>query len=252
MEIIPAIDIRGGRCVRLEQGDYDRETVFGVDPVAMAVHWVAQGAARIHLVDLDAAREGRPVNEAVIRRIVSETGVPVQVAGGVRDHAAIHRWADAGADRVIVGTLAVEQPAEIERAMLKHRDKIAVSVDARGGRVAVKGWLETSDLSVEAFVRDMAGRGVQRFIYTDIDRDGMMEHPDFDELRGVARIVVDATATAGDAPAPLVLGGGITSVDDIVALSDFDIEGVITGRALYDGRVDLRAAQRALAVGDDW
>jgi phosphoribosylformimino-5-aminoimidazole carboxamide ribotide isomerase len=252
MDIIPAIDIRGGRCVRLEQGDYDRETVFGVDPVAMAVHWASQGATRIHVVDLDAAREGRPVNEAVIRRIVSEAGVPVQVAGGVRDHAAIHRWADVGADRVIVGTLAVEQPAEVERAMLKHQDKIAVSVDVRGGKVAVKGWLETSELTVEAFVRDMAGRGVQHFIYTDIDRDGMMEHPDFDELRGVARIVAEATGATADAAAPLILGGGITSVEDIVALAEFDIEGVITGRALYDGRVDLRAAQRALAVGDDW
>jgi phosphoribosylformimino-5-aminoimidazole carboxamide ribotide isomerase len=252
MEIIPAIDIRGGRCVRLEQGDYGRETVFGVDPVAMAVHWVAQGATRIHVVDLDAAREGRPVNDAVIRRIVAEAGVPVQVAGGVRDHAAIHRWADAGADRIIVGTLAVEQPDEVERAVLRHRDKIAVSVDARGGKVAVKGWLQTSELSVEQFVRDMASRGVRRFIYTDIDRDGMMAHPDFAELGAVARLVASATDGGRDSPAPLVLGGGVTSVDDIVALSEFEIEGVITGRALYDGRIDLRAAQRALAVGDDW
>ncbi len=252
MDVIPAIDIRGGRCVRLEQGDYDRETVFGVDPVAMALHWASQGATRIHVVDLDAAREGRPVNDAVIRRIVGEAGVPVQVAGGVRDHTAIHRWAEAGADRVIVGTLAVEQPSEIDRAMDKHRDKIALSVDARGGKVAVKGWLETSELTVEAFLRDMAGRGVQHFIYTDIDRDGTMTHPDFDELGSVARLVASLTATAADAPAPLVLGGGITSVEDIVTLSQFDIEGVITGRALYDGRIDLRAAQRALAVGDDW
>jgi phosphoribosylformimino-5-aminoimidazole carboxamide ribotide isomerase len=218
----------------------------------MAVHWVAQGASRIHVVDLDAAREGRPVNDAVIRRIVEDTGVPVQVAGGVRDHAAIHRWADAGADRVVVGTLAVQQPGEVERAMLKHRDRIAVSVDARGGRVAVKGWLETSDLSVEQFVRDMAARGVRHYIYTDIDRDGMMAHPDFEELGAVARMVAEATGHGGDAPVPLVLGGGITSVEDIVALSQLDIEGVISGRALYDGRIDLRAAQRALAVGDDW
>jgi phosphoribosylformimino-5-aminoimidazole carboxamide ribotide isomerase len=252
MEIIPAIDIRNGRCVRLEQGDYERETVFGVDPVAMAMHWASQGATRIHVVDLDAAKEGRPVNDAIIRRIVSESGVPVQVAGGVRDHAAIHRWADSGADRIIVGTLAAEQPAEIDRAMVKHRDKIAVSVDARGGQIAVKGWLETKALAVPDFIRDMARRGVQRFVYTDIDRDGMMEHPDFDELREVARVVADATGRDADAATPLVLGGGITSVEDIVALSEFDIEGVITGRALYDGRIDLRAAQRALAVGDDW
>jgi phosphoribosylformimino-5-aminoimidazole carboxamide ribotide isomerase len=252
MEIIPAIDIRNGRCVRLEQGDYERETVFGVDPVAMAMHWASQGATRIHVVDLDAAKEGRPVNDAIIRRIVSEAGVPVQVAGGVRDHAAIHRWADSGADRIIVGTLAAEQPGEIDRAMVKHRDKIAVSVDARGGKIAVKGWLETKALAVPDFIRDMAQRGVLRFIYTDIDRDGMMEHPDFDELGGIARMVAAATQRGTDTAVPLILGGGITSVEDIVALSQFDIEGVITGRALYDGRIDLRAAQRALAVGDDW
>jgi phosphoribosylformimino-5-aminoimidazole carboxamide ribotide isomerase len=253
MDIIPAIDIRGGRCVRLEQGDYERETVFGVDPVAMAVHWVAQGASRLHVVDLDAAKEGRPVNDAIIKRIVTESGVPVQVAGGVRDHAAIHRWADCGADRIVVGTLAAQEPAEIDRAMVRHRDKIAVSVDARGGNVAVKGWRETTSLAVPEFIRDMASRGVRHFIYTDIDRDGMMEHPDFDELGAVARVVAEATEqTSDDAPAPIILGGGITSVDDIVTLSQFDIEGVITGRALYDGRIDLRAAQRALAVGDDW
>ena len=135
MDVIPAIDIRGGRCVRLEQGDYERETVFGVDPVAMALHWVGQGASRIHVVDLDAAREGRPVNDAVIRRIVGEAGVPVQVAGGVRDHAAIHRWAEAGADRVVVGTLAVEQPAEIDRAM----DEASGQDRAVGGRARRQG-----------------------------------------------------------------------------------------------------------------
>lgn len=252
MDIIPAIDIRGGRCVRLVQGDYDRETVFGVDPIAMAMHWASQGATRLHVVDLDAAKEGRPVNDAIIRRIVMEAQIPVQVAGGVRDHAAIHRWADCGADRIVVSTLAVEQPAEVERAMVKHRDKIAVAVDARGGKVAVKGWLETSALPVAEFIRDMAARGVRRFIYTDIDRDGMMEHPDFDELGAIAAVVGEAAAHAADAPAPLILGGGITSVEDIVALSQYDVEGVITGRALYDGRIDLRAAQRALAVGDDW
>lgn len=252
MDVIPAIDIRNGKCVRLVQGDYDRETVFGVDPIAMAMHWASQGATRLHVVDLDAAKEGRPVNDAIIRRIVMEAQIPVQVAGGVRDHAAIHRWADCGADRIVVGTLAVEQPGEVERAMVKHRDKIAVAVDARGGKVAVKGWLETSALPVAEFIRDMAARGVRRFIYTDIDRDGTMEHPDFDELGAIASVVGEATERAGDAPSPLILGGGITSVEDIVALSQYEIEGVITGRALYDGRIDLRAAQRALAVGDDW
>ena len=133
MDLIPAIDIRGGKCVQLKQGDYARETVYGVDPVAMAQHWHAQGATRLHVVDLDAAKEGRPVNDAVIRRIVAHLrgDVSVQVAGGVRDHNAIHRWIESGADRVVIGTWAVEHPDVIEKAMEKHQEKIAVAVDAR-------------------------------------------------------------------------------------------------------------------------
>ena len=252
MEIIPAIDIRGGKCVRLVQGDYDRETVFGVDPVAMAMHWAGQGARRLHVVDLDAARDGRPVNEAIVRRIVAEAGVPVEVAGGVRSHDAIHRWAEAGADRIVVGTAAVEDPGMVEHAMVRHREKIAVSIDARGGKPAVKGWLETSDVTVEDFMRQMAAVGVRHFIFTDIDRDGTMEHVNTDLVQPLVDLLREAGVGAADEPAPLVFGGGITSVDDIVALSRFDIEGVITGRALYDGRIDLRAAQQALAIGDDW
>lgn len=252
MDIIPAIDIRGGKCVRLVQGDYDRETVFGVDPVAMAQHWVGQGAKRLHVVDLDAARDGRPVNEAIVRRIVAEAGVPVQVAGGVRSHDAIHRWAEAGADRIVVGTAAVEDPAMIEKAMDKHREKIAISIDARGGKPAIKGWIETSDVTVEDFMRQMAGVGVRHFIFTDIDRDGTMEHVNTDLVQPLIDMLRAAGMAQRDEPAPLIFGGGVTSVDDIAALARFDIEGVITGRALYDGRIDLRAAQQALAVGDDW
>jgi phosphoribosylformimino-5-aminoimidazole carboxamide ribotide isomerase len=252
MDIIPAIDIRGGKCVRLVQGDYDRETVFGVDPVSMAMHWVGQGARRLHVVDLDAARDGRPVNEAVVRRIVAEAGVPVQVAGGVRTHDAIHRWAEAGADRIVVGTSAIEDPAMVERAMARHRDKIAVSIDAREGKAAVKGWVEQTDVTVEAFMTQMAAFGVRHFIFTDIDRDGTMEHANTDLVQPLVDLLRNLGAAPRDEPAPLIFGGGVTSVDDVVALSRFDIEGVITGRALYDGRIDLRAAMQALAVGDDW
>ena len=252
MEIIPAIDVRGGKCVQLVQGDYERETVYGVDPVAMAQHWEMQGARRLHVVDLDAARDGRPVNDAVIRRIVSEIDIPVQVAGGVRDHAAIHRWADAGADRIVIGTLAVEKPAEIERAMVKHRDRVSIAVDARGDRAAVKGWRETSDTTVASFVRGMAALGVRHFIYTDISRDGMLGHPDFASVPAVVDLVAGTVAREDDAPVPLVYSGGVTSIEDIEALAQHDLEGVIVGTALYDGRIDLRAAQRALSVGDDW
>jgi len=252
MDIIPAIDIRGGKCVRLVQGDYDRETVFGVDPVAMALHWTGQGARRLHVVDLDAARDGRPVNEAIVRRIVAEAGVPVQVAGGVRTHEAIHRWAEAGAGRIVVGTAAIEDPAMIEKAMVRHRDKIAVSIDARAGHVAVKGWLETSPVLVDDVIRRMAGFGVRHFIYTDIDRDGTMEHVNAALVQPLVDLLRELGASPSDHPVPLIFGGGITAVEDITALARFDIEGVITGRALYDGRIDLRAAQQSLAVGDDW
>jgi phosphoribosylformimino-5-aminoimidazole carboxamide ribotide isomerase len=252
VEIIPAVDIRGGQCVRLEQGDYARETVFGVDPVAMALHWAGQGASRLHVVDLDAARDGRPVNEGVVRRIVAEAGIPVQVAGGVRDHGAIHRWAEAGAGRIVIGTLAIERPDEVDRALARHGDKIAVSIDARDGKPAMRGWVQTADMTAFDFIRDMARRGVRRFIYTDVDRDGTLQHPDFGELAEAAAIVGREAARDGDAPIPLIVGGGIASVEDIVRLADLGIEGVITGRALYDGRIDLRAARRALAIGDDW
>ncbi len=250
MELIPAIDIRGGRCVRLVQGDYARETVFGDDPVAMAHRWVEQGAGRLHVVDLDAAKEGRPVNDALIARIIVETGARVQVAGGVRNAAAIDRWAETGADRVAIGTMAVEQPDAIEKAVARHGERIAVAVDAREGRVAVKGWLETSAAGVPEFMREMSRRGVRHFIYTDISRDGMMDHPDFDAF---AEVIADAGMGTGEVEAPVIYSGGVTSIEDIVTLEEgFSIEGVIIGRALYDGRIDLRAARRALSVGDDW
>ncbi|HEY8173493.1 MAG TPA: 1-(5-phosphoribosyl)-5-[(5-phosphoribosylamino)methylideneamino]imidazole-4-carboxamide isomerase [Dehalococcoidia bacterium] len=252
MEIIPAIDIRGGKCVRLVQGDYGRETVFGDDPVAMAERWVALGARRLHVVDLDGAKLGKPVNDAIVARIVATAGVAVQVAGGVRDLDAIARWADAGADRVIVGTAAVENPGMIDDAIAAHGDRVAVSVDARDGRVAVKGWTESTGVSVEAFIRDMAKRGVRRFIYTDISRDGMLQHPDFAHVAPIVEIVAGALACPPDQPIPLIYAGGVTSVDDLVALSDQGIEGAISGTALYDGRIDLREAVRALGIGDDW
>lgn len=247
MDIIPAIDIRGGKCVQLQQGDYERETVYGVDPVAMAQHWHAQGATRLHIVDLDAAKEGRPVNDAVIRRIVTQFrgDVQVQVAGGVRDHNTIHRWIETGADRVVVGTLAVEHPELVEKAMEKHQDKVAVAVDAKGGKAATRGWLATGDQPVGDFMGDMARRGVRHFVYTDTARDGMLQHVDFAGLRDVLGVLASTGAAS-----TLVYSGGVTSIEDVVALSTYDVEGCIVGTALYDGRLDLDLAIQALATGD--
>ena len=184
-------------------------------------------------------------NDAVIRRIVDGCGVPVQVAGGVRDAAAVDRWAGAGAARIVIGTLAVEQPDAVEAAVRKHGDRIAVAVDVRGGKPAVKGWLETADATAEDFVRDMAMREVRHFIYTDISRDGMMQHLDYAALRGMLGVLAD-TGT----PATLIYSGGVTSIEDIIALNEYGIEGAIVGRALYDGRIDLREALQALVTGN--
>jgi phosphoribosylformimino-5-aminoimidazole carboxamide ribotide isomerase len=167
------------------------------------------------------------------------------VAGGVRDHNTIHRWIETGADRVVIGTLAVEQPEIIEKAMEKHQDKIAVAVDARSGKAATKGWIETSDRPVDGFMSDMARRGVRNFIYTDISRDGMLQHLDFSGLRHILDVVAAAGQGIG-----LIYSGGVTSVEDVVALSTYEVEGCIVGTALYDGRLDLEVAIQALATGD--
>lgn len=246
MELIPAIDIRGGKCVQLVQGDYDRETVYGDDPVAMAGRWVEEGANRLHVVDLDGAREGRPVNEDAVRAIVREVaGMGVQVAGGVRDLNAVQRWIDCGADRVVIGTMAVEQPDVAGDAIERHRDHIAIAVDARGGNVSVKGWREDSATPVPDLVRDMAQHGAQHFIYTDIRSDGMLQHLDFDGLRRML-----ATIAETGAPASLIYSGGVTSIEDVVALNEYPLEGAIIGTALYEGRLDFRTAKLALVTGD--
>jgi phosphoribosylformimino-5-aminoimidazole carboxamide ribotide isomerase len=247
MDIIPGIDIRGGRCVRLVQGDYARETVFADDPVAVAHQWRLRGARRVHVVDLDGARERRPVNDGIVERIVRETPLGVQVAGGMSDTAAVERWIGAGAARVVVGTLAVDQPDAVEALARVHPDAVAVALDARDGRAAVKGWTETSDRPIEEFAGEMARRGVRHFVYTDIGRDGTMTAPN---TVAVPRLLETIRGEIADAT--LIYSGGIRRVEDIVELAEFDLDGVIVGRALYDGSIDLQAAHRALSVGDDW
>jgi phosphoribosylformimino-5-aminoimidazole carboxamide ribotide isomerase len=247
MELIPAIDVRGGKCVQLVQGDFARETVYGDDPVAMAERWAATGATRLHIVDLDGAKEGRPVNDKIIAHVVQRSRMRVQVAGGVRDDAAVDRWVAAGVDRVIVGTAAVHEPELVERAAKKYGDRVAIAVDARDGRVAVSGWVETSQLTVEAFVRDMAARGARHFIYTDISRDGTLGHPDFEQARPIVDLVAAAVPRDAGGPIPLVYSGGVTSIDDLLTLAGYGIDGAISGTALYDGRIDARVAVAALA-----
>ena len=236
MEIIPAIDLRGGRCVRLFQGDYDRETVFSDDPVAMAHHWVEQGAQRIHVVDLDGARDGRPANEAALRSIIDAVDLPVQVAGGIRDLAAIEGWLEAGADRVVLGTAAVRDPKFAAEAARRHGERVLVSIDARDGVVATDGWRQSTDLQAEELLRRLAALGVRRFAYTDIGRDGTLGSPNFE--------AVETMVAATDAP--IIAAGGVAEVAHVVRLAELGAEGVIVGMALSDGRLRLPEALAAV------
>ena len=239
MEVIPAIDLKDGRCVRLLQGDFQRETVFSDDPLSVAYSWQRQGAGRLHLVDLDGATRGEPAHLDLTRRIIESLDIPVQVGGGIRSVVTANAWLDAGADRVVIGTAAVRNP-EIVRELCGSRgaDRVVVAVDAREGEVAVRGWAEGSSIDVLYLAGEMEGMGVTRLLYTDIARDGMMAGPDHEYSR---RLVQD-TGMA------VLASGGVASVDDIRGLVATGVEGVIVGRALYSGAVDLAEAIAAVSA----
>ena len=236
MEILPAVDIRGRRAVRLMQGDYDRETVFDDDPVAAARRWMVEGAERLHIVDLDGAREGAQANAAVIERIAN-LGAPMQVGGGVRTLAAVERYLAMGVDRVIIGTAAVANREFLAGAVERYGEAVVVSIDARGGRVAVEGWTETSEITAAVLAAELTALGVRRFIYTDIKSDGMLGGHDLGSFGEVA-------AATG---APVIAAGGISSAEDITALRAAGASGAVLGRALYEGRIALRDALAAAA-----
>jgi len=241
--VVPAIDIRGGKCVRLYQGDYGRETVFGDDPAAMALRWAREGARAIHLVDLDGARSGHTENRQAVVAILETirgfergqtdgTRIMTDLGGGIRDLAAVREWLSAGLDRVILGTAAVEDPDLVSRAAEHFPGRVWVGIDARGGRVAVSGWTAASDVDAVELARQVEGRGAAGIIYTDIDRDGTG--------RGVN---VPATAALADCLSiPVYASGGVRTASDVAELrkaAGRGIEGVIVGRALYDGAVTL-------------
>ena len=231
MLIYPAIDLLNGRCVRLRQGDYSRETVFSDDPAAVARQWVQLGADRLHLVDLDGAKAGRPVNGPVIRSIVEAAGVPCQLGGGIRtddDLSAVFEW---GVSRAVLGTRALSDPGWVRSAAERFPDRIVLGVDARDGFVATDGWLNVSRVKAVDLARQVSDAPLAAVVYTDIAKDGMMSGPNFEALAEMAAAV----------PLPVIASGGICTLDHVRRLIDAGIPGCIIGRALYEGQLDLSA-----------
>jgi phosphoribosylformimino-5-aminoimidazole carboxamide ribotide isomerase len=233
MQVIPAIDLRGGRCVRLQQGDYGRETIFGDDPAEMARRWQAEGAGRIHLVDLDGAKEGRPVNVEAVLQIVAAVDVPCQLGGGVRDSQTVATWLEAGVERVIVGTQALKDPAWFRDIAERHPHRIVLGLDARDGRVATEGWLDVSSVDAPALAEQFDDLPLGGVVYTDIARDGMLEGPNFVATEALARRL----------KTPVIASGGVGSLEDISRLAALPIAACIVGRALYEGRFRLSEAR---------
>lgn len=239
MLILPAIDLRGGKCVRLRQGDYNQETVFGDDPVAMARRWVGEGARALHLVDLDGAREGRPVNAAAIRRIVEAVDVPCQVGGGLRREADIRTTLKAGVARVVLGTRALDDPAWVRQMAQEYPRRIVIALDARDGKVASEGWMNTSEQTVLDVAREFANWPLYAIAYTDIARDGMLEGPNVEGMAELAAAV----------PVPVIASGGVATLENVRELMAKNLFGCIIGRALYEGQIDLSAVLELVQSG---
>jgi len=233
MQVIPAIDLRGGCCVRLRQGDYDQETVFGDDPAAMAAHWQAEGATRIHLVDLDGARAGRPVNVESVRAILRSVSVPCQLGGGVRDESTIAEWLEAGIERVIVGTQALKDPVWFRAMAETYPGRLVLGLDARDGRVATAGWLDVSTVEATALAAQFDDLPLGGVVYTDIACDGMLAGPNLAATGDLARAL----------KTPVIASGGVSTLEDLAHLAALPVAACIVGRALYDGRFRLDEAR---------
>ncbi len=239
MILLPAVDIRNGKAVRLRQGDFDQETVYADDPLDAARSFVEAGARFLHLVDLDGARAGEPVNLHHVERIAQGVDVPLELGGGLRSIESIRRALAAGADRVVLGTAAFTDPDMLDEALSAFTTRILVGVDVRGGQVSVSGWTRETQVRGEDAIRRMQARGVTRFVYTNVDRDGMLEGLDVNEVKRVSEAVRGR----------FLISGGIGSLDDLVALRELrllNLAGVISGKALYEGRFGVREGQAAL------
>lgn len=235
MIILPAIDLKEGRCVRLEQGLMDKDTVYNEDPAAQALQWQEQGGELLHIVDLDGAFAGVPKNKAAIKAIVDAIDIPSELGGGIRDMATIDAYLELGIDRVILGTIAKENPALVKEACEKYPSRIVVGIDAMNGLVAVRGWADVTEKLATEMAKEMEGFGVEAIIYTDIARDGMMQGPNIAATKALAESI----------NIPVIASGGLSSLDDIRRLIEIEssgVTGVITGKAIYSGAIDLREA----------
>jgi phosphoribosylformimino-5-aminoimidazole carboxamide ribotide isomerase len=235
VEIWPAIDLRGGKCVRLRQGDYRQETVFGDDPAAMARHWVGLGAKCLHLVDLDGARKGRPANSDSIRSIVEAVDVPCELGGGIRSEESIRSLLELGLRRLVIGTLALREPDWFRGMCRKYANRLVLGIDARDGRVAAEGWLATSDVAAVDLAGRFAGEPLAALVYTDISADGMMAGPNLAAMAQMRESV----------EWPVVASGGVTTKEDVSRLAAVPMAGCIIGRALYEGTLTLPEALAA-------
>jgi phosphoribosylformimino-5-aminoimidazole carboxamide ribotide isomerase len=244
MILLPAIDIRGGQAVRLQQGAFDSEKVYDADPLEAALRWAADGARALHVVDLDGARSGEQGNLEHVRRICAEVTIPVQVGGGLRTMEAVHRTIEAGVTRVVLGTAAFRDVDLLDTAVAEYGDRVVVSVDVRDGMLAASGWTEQTELPVGPVIERLGARGVRRFVYSSIERDGMLEGPN---LEGIATVAAAVRGT-------FVYSGGVSSVDDLRALVELrqvNLGGVIVGKALYERRFTVADAQAVLDARRD-
>jgi len=232
MIILPAIDIKDGQCVRLYQGDYAQVTTYAADPVEVAQRWQSEGASWLHVVDLDGAAAGHPINSELIRRMRANTSLHIELGGGMRTLAHVGRMLDLGIDRIVLGTVALTNPALLEEALARWGNRIAVGLDARNGLVAISGWRETSHVQATSLATELCERGVQRFVYTDIARDGALKGPNLEALKEMQQAI----------SCSLIASGGVSSIEDLRSIASLEIEGAIVGKAIYTGDIDLAEA----------
>lgn len=237
MIILPAIDIKDGQCVRLYQGDYAKATVYDSDPAQVAARWHKAGAKWLHIVDLDGAVQGYPVNLELLKRVRATTHIPIEIGGGLRSMEHIEQVFDAGADRVILGTIAITNRVLLQEALARYEDRIAIGLDARDGKIAITGWLETSGVTATDLATELSALGVRRFIYTDIARDGAMSGPNIEAIAHMQEAITQSTHTYS-----LIASGGVSSLADLHVLAAMGVEGAVVGKALYTGDIDLHTA----------